>query len=81
MRKIEVTASGSGYKQADRYRWSKDGLSPGDIDFFYYVIGILGMALITRYLHGDQEKAVGITDVIQSVLCLFVDCYLPRSVC
>ena len=75
VRKIEVTASGSGYKQAPLIGitggGSKDALSPGDIEFFYYVIGILAMALITGvYTVIGGLKAVIITDVIQSVLML-----------
>ena len=75
VRKIEVIESGSGYKQAPTIGitggGSKDGLSPGDIDFFYYVIGILGMALITgTYTVIGGLRAVIITDVIQSVLML-----------
>ncbi len=75
VRKVEVTESGSDYKKPPAIRvtggGSKDGLSPGDIDFFYYVIGILGMALITgTYTVIGGLRAVIITDVIQSVLML-----------
>ena len=75
VQKIEVTEPGSGYEKAPAIGitggGNKAGLSPGDIDFFYYVIGILAMALITgTYTVIGGLRAVIITDVIQSVLML-----------
>jgi len=75
VRKVEILNTGVGYKKKPSVSivggGSKDGLSPGDIDYFYYLLGILGMALITgTYTVVGGLRAVIITDVIQSLLML-----------
>ena len=75
IRRIEIVDGGSGYDKAPTVSIAggsaKTGLSPGDIDPLYYIIGILGMALITgTYTVIGGLRAVIVTDVIQSVLML-----------
>ena len=79
VKRIEILDGGTGYESATGKAPSvvinggtaKVGLSPGDIDPLYYVIGILGMALITgTYTVIGGLRAVIITDVIQSILML-----------
>ncbi len=75
IRRIEIVDGGSGYDKAPTISIAggsaKTGLSPGDIDPLYYIIGILGMALITgTYTVIGGLRAVIVTDVIQSVLML-----------
>ncbi|MDP6891802.1 MAG: sodium/solute symporter, partial [Verrucomicrobiota bacterium] len=75
VRKVEIVNAGVGYKNKPSATivggGSKEGLSPGDIDSFYYLLGILGMALITgTYTVVGGLRAVIITDVIQSLLML-----------
>ena len=75
IRRIELVDGGSGYEATPTVAITggsaKAGLSPGDIDPLYYILGILGMALITgTYTVIGGLRAVIVTDVIQSVLML-----------
>ena len=75
IRRIELVNGGSGYENtpfvAITGGSAKAELSPGDIDPLYYILGILGMALITgTYTVIGGLRAVIVTDVIQSVLML-----------
>ena len=75
VRKIEILNPGDGYKSPPSASivggGRKEGLAPGDIDSFYYFLGILAMALITgTYTVVGGLRAVIITDVIQSLLML-----------
>jgi hypothetical protein len=84
IRRIEIVDGGSGYDKAPTVSIAggsaKTGLSPGDIDPLYYIIGILGMALITgTYTVIGGLRAVIVTDVIQSVLMLIGGLLLAYS--
>ena len=75
VRKIKILNPGDGYKSQPSVNivggGRKEGLAPGDIDSFYYFLGILAMALITgTYTVIGGLRAVIITDVIQSILML-----------
>jgi len=75
IRRIELVNGGSGYESPPTVAITggsaKAGLSPGDIDPLYYILGILGMALITgTYTVIGGLRAVIVTDVIQSILML-----------
>ncbi|MED5382045.1 MAG: sodium/solute symporter [Verrucomicrobiota bacterium] len=75
IRRIELVNGGSGYETPPMVAITggsaKAGLSPGDIDPLYYILGILGMALITgTYTVIGGLRAVIVTDVIQSILML-----------
>lgn len=73
-----ITVAGSGYDSEQPPAVAlkggasfRSGLSPGDIDPTWYIIGILLMALVTgTYTILGGLKAVIVTDVLQSVLMI-----------